>query len=76
MMFVETVLPAGHTFGTYHDATVGVLTGAGFNFHAVNLPTMPPAYVFAVGAEIVNLISRGMGALVGQEVGVPFPHTH
>jgi len=52
--FIDDYVPAGHTFGTLHDALVDMGLEAGLPDWLINIPTMPGMYVLAVGAELDN----------------------
>jgi RHS repeat-associated protein len=52
--FIDDYVPAGHTFGSLHDALVDMGLEAGLPDWLINIPTMPGVYVLAVGTEIDN----------------------
>ena len=52
--FIERYVPGGYTFGEMHDGFVDVATRAGFPDWLINLPSMIPAYVIAVGTEVLR----------------------
>ena len=47
--FIERYVPAGRTMAEIHDPLVGALTRAGVPDLIVNVPTMLPSYVAAIG---------------------------
>jgi RHS repeat-associated protein len=55
--FLDDYVPAGHVFGTSHDAFVGDMTARGFPDWLVNIPSMP----FAYAAETLNQAARSLG---------------
>lgn len=59
--FIDNYVPAGHTFGTIHDATVAAGQQLGIPDVIVNIPTMPGTYLLAVGVEIQNSIYKLLG---------------
>jgi len=52
--FLEDNVPAMHTLGENHDQLVDYLTDRGVPDWLANIPTMPPAYVYSVGEELLN----------------------
>jgi RHS repeat-associated protein len=62
--FIEKYVPAGYTFGQFHDAFVDIATQAGKSDKLVNFPSMLPMYW---GAQIIEIF-RSMGIL-----GQPIP---
>jgi RHS repeat-associated protein len=57
--FIEKYVPAGYTFGQFHDAFVDIATKAGKSDKVVNVPSMIPMYWTA---QIIEVL-RSMGIL-------------
>ena len=74
--FIDDYLPAGHTFGTNHDAFVGLMVDQyGLPDLLINIPSMGPIYIFSVGQELVNTPFRAIDHLFDTN-SVPFEHSH
>jgi len=52
--FLEDNVPAMSTLGENHDQLVDYLRDNGVPDLLANIPTMPPAYVYSVGEELLN----------------------
>jgi len=52
--FVERYVPAGRTLAEIHDPMVNTFTGLGVPDSLANIPTMPSAYLSAIGLEILR----------------------
>ena len=52
--FIERYVPAGRTLAEIHDPLVDKLTDLGVPDWLANVPTMPVAYVSAIGLEILR----------------------
>jgi RHS repeat-associated protein len=59
--FIDDYVPAGHTFGTLHDALVEIGLEIGLPDWMINIPTMPGMYFLAVGTELDNSLSKLLG---------------
>jgi RHS repeat-associated protein len=59
--FIDDYGPAGHTFGTLHDALVDMGLSIGLPDWLINIPTMPGMYVIAVGTELDNSLYKLFG---------------
>ena len=59
--FIDDYVPAGHAFGTAHDAFLGDLTSRGWPDWLANVPTMPSTYAAEVGIQVGNNIRGAVG---------------
>lgn len=59
--FIDDYVPAGHTFGTLHDALVDTGHEIGLPDWLINTTTMPGVYVLAVNNEISNSLRKLLG---------------
>ncbi len=77
--FIDDSIPAGHTFGTNHDTFVTFLTGNGLPESVVNIPSMPPVYIFSLGQEVVNVatyLGNNVNVIGPPVFPIPFQHSH
>jgi len=75
--FIDDNVPAGHTFGTLHDAFFdAVKIGFAPLDWASNILSMPPAYVVAIGVETVNSVTDITNGLFGTDYDLSFNHNH
>jgi len=73
---IDDYFPAGHTFGTNHDAFVDLMVeDYGLSDTAVNIPSMIPVYIYSLGQEIINTPFRAVDSVFGTS-SVPFEHSH
>jgi hypothetical protein len=57
--FIEDKVPAGHTFGTHHDAFVEHITGGlGVPDALVNIPSMSGITIYSVFEELNNSMTE------------------
>ena len=74
--FIDDYVPAGHTFGTNHDAFVELMVDQiGIPDVMVNIPSMPPIYIFSVVQEMINTPYRVVDKYFGTKT-VPYEHSH
>lgn len=59
--FIDDHVPAGHTFGSLHDAAVDVYLKEGYPDWLVNIPTMPSYYWEAIVNETTDSILNLFG---------------
>jgi len=58
---IDDYVPAGHTFGSLHDAEVGAYLKQGYPDWLVNIPTMPSYYIQAFAYETADTILKLFG---------------
>lgn len=65
--FIDDNVPAGHTFGSLHDAGVNAYLNEGYPDWLVNIPTMPSYYWEALVNETADSIMKLLGKKPGSD---------
>ena len=65
--FIDNYVPAGHTFGSLHDAGVNAYLNEGYPDWLVNIPTMPSYYWEALVNETADSIVKLLGKKPGSD---------
>ena len=74
--FIENYGPAGHTFGTNHDAFVDYMTkGLGVPDLIANFPSMPGIYIESVRQEFNNSIVNTLNRILDINLEIPYRHS-
>lgn len=74
--FIDNYIPAGHVFGTSHDALVDSLVSMGVPDSLANIPTMPIVYINSVGQVTINSFVDYLNIMYNTNLERPYKHTH